>query len=84
MGSLTHPFDPETLYELLDDGNVRVSKAGKAGVFNCDGVYQSGDIREADPQVCNWVSNEPKPDTQLSTSRIAGRDGTKKLESHLG
>lgn len=73
--SLTHPFDPETLYELMEDGNIRVSKGGKFGIFTPKGVHISGEIREADPQVCVWVNNVPNPDTQLTTSRIAGRDG---------
>ncbi len=72
--ALTHPFDAECLYELRDDGNIRVSKAGKEGIFTPAGVHVSGQIREADPQVCVWVSNVPNPDTQLATSRIAGRD----------
>lgn len=72
--SLAHPFDPECLYELMEDGNVRVRRAGKEGVFSPAGVHISGEIREADPQVCVWVNNVPDPDTQLATSRIAGRD----------
>jgi hypothetical protein len=82
--SMTHPFDTDTTYELLDDGNVRVSRAGKAGIFTGEGIHVSGDIREADPQVCNWVNNVPNPDTQQSVSRIAGRDDAgAKLASHL-
>jgi hypothetical protein len=72
--ALTHPFDPDSLYELMDDGNIRVSKGGEEGIFTNRGVHLSGSIREADPQVCVWVSNVPNPDTQLATSRIAGRD----------
>jgi hypothetical protein len=72
--SLTHPFDPDSLYELTEDGNIRVSKGGREGLFSPAGVHLSGDIREADPQICVWVSNVPNPDTQLATSRIAGRD----------
>ena len=75
--ALTHPFDPESLYELTDDGNIRVSKAGKQGLFSPLGVHLAGEIREADPQICVWVSNVPNPDTQLATSRIAGRDDGK-------
>jgi len=82
--SMTHPFDTDTTYELLADGNVRVSREGKAGIFTGEGIYVSGDIREADPQVCNWVNNVPNPDTQQSVSRIAGRDDAgAKLVSHL-
>jgi hypothetical protein len=72
--SLTHPFDPESLYELTEDGTIRVSKAGRYGIFSPAGVHLSGEIREADPQICVWVSNVPNPATQLTTSRIAGRD----------
>ena len=82
--SLTHPFDTEALYERMDDGNIRVSKGGKVGIFTAEGIHLSGEIREADPQVCNWVNNVPDPATQLSTSRIAGRDAGKPAPvSHL-
>jgi hypothetical protein len=75
--SLTHPFDSDSHYELMDDGNIRVSNGGKEGIFTPRGIHVSGDIREADPQICVWVSNVPNPDTQLATSRIAGRDDGK-------
>ena len=75
--ALTHPFDPDSLYELMEDGNIRVSKAGREGIFSARGVHICGEIREADPQVCVWVANVPNPDTQLATSRIAGRDSGK-------
>ena len=74
MSKLTHPFDPETLYELTDAGTVRVSKGDQEGYFTDQGIHISGDIREADPQVCVWVCNNPDPATQLATSRMAGRD----------
>jgi len=77
--SLTHPFDPESRYELLDDGTVKLTRADLLGIFTAQGVYLSGDIREADPQICNWVSNVPDPETQMATSRIAGRDDGKGL-----
>ncbi len=72
--SLTHPFEPDSLYELMEDGNIRVSKNGREGIFTPAGVHVSGEIRQADPQICVWVSNVPDPATQLATSRIAGRD----------
>ena len=75
--SLTHPFDPDSLYERMEDGNIRVSNGGSEGIFSPAGVHLSGEIRVADPQICNWVSNVPNPDTQLATSRIAGRDDGK-------
>lgn len=74
MSTLTHPFDPDTFYELDEDGNVRVRKGDKFGIFTGEGVHLSGEIREADPQLCVWVSNNPDPAGQLSPSRLAGRD----------
>ena len=80
--SLSHPFDTDSIYELMADGNIRVTNKGREGIFTGEGVHVSGEIREADPQICNWVSNVPNPDTQLSTSRIAGRD-TQGKGTHL-
>ena len=72
--AMTHPFDTDAFYELIEDGNIRVTRNGEEGTFTGEGIHLSGSIREADPQVCNWISNVPNPDTQLSQSRIAGRD----------
>ena len=64
MASLTHPFDPDTLYELDSDGNIRVSNGNSVGIFTPKGVWISGEIREADPQLCVWVGNNPGDDNQ--------------------
>ena len=74
-----HPFDDEIKYDLLDDGNIQITHGDKSGIFTGEGVWISGEIRESDPQLCNWISNVPNPDTQLATSRIAGRDDGKGL-----
>jgi len=72
--SMTHPFDPDSLYELTEDGTIKISRDGKTGFFTGEGIYISGEIRSADPQLCNWITNVPNPETQLTASRIAGRD----------
>jgi hypothetical protein len=83
--STIHPFDTDTTYQRLEDGNVQVICGDKSGIFTGEGIYVSGDIRFADPQMCNWVNNVPNPDTQLSVSRIAGRDDAgNKMATHLG
>ncbi len=74
MASLYHPFDTDMLYELTDDGHIRVSGGGKSGIFTTEGRHVSGELREADPQLCVWVGNNPDPQTQLAKSRVAGRD----------
>lgn len=82
--SMTHPFDPDSLYELTDEGTIRITRDGKTGFFTGEGIYLSGEIRSADPQLCNWITNVPNPDTQLTASRIAGRDDAgKSIASHL-
>lgn len=63
MASITHPFDPDTLYQVNDDGNIRLSNGNLVGIFTAEGVYLSGDIRQADPQLCVWVANNPDPAT---------------------
>ena len=74
MASSRHPFDPDTLYELTDDGNIRLSNGNREGIFTDEGRHLSGEILEADPQLCVWVANNPDPDAVLATSRLAGRD----------
>ena len=63
MPSILHPFDPETLYQLDEDGNIRVSKGNSVGVFTRTGVHLSGDLKQADPQLCVWVGTNPDPAT---------------------
>lgn len=61
MPSMTHPFDPETLYVLDEDGNIRVTRGNSVGVFTNEGVHLSGDLKQADPQLCVWIGNVPDP-----------------------
>ena len=68
MPSMTHPFDPETLYQLDDDGNIRVSRGNSVGIFTNEGIHISGDLKQADPQLCVWLGNNPDPS-------ISGRPG---------
>ncbi|MDA0979074.1 MAG: hypothetical protein O3B72_10980 [Proteobacteria bacterium] len=71
---IRHPFEPETIYDLNEDGNVTITRDGSVGVFTPEGIYISGDIREADPQMCVWTANNPDPNSQLTPSRFAERD----------
>jgi len=68
MASLTHPFDPDTLYELTADGNIRVSNGKTFGIFTTQGQHLSGDLRQADPQLCVWVGNNPDASNQQMAS----------------
>ncbi len=63
MASMTHPFDPDSLYQLDDDGNIRITNGNRVGIFTTEGIWISGDIKQADPQLCVWVGNNPDPAT---------------------
>lgn len=68
MASMTHPFDPDTLYELAADGNIRVSNGKTFGIFTTKGQHISGELRQADPQLCVWVGNNPDAANQQMAS----------------
>ena len=61
MATTTHPFDPSITYEMIEEGNIRLSQGDKFGIFTNEGRHISGEIREADPQLCVWVGNNPIP-----------------------
>ena len=67
--STRHPFT-HALYELQADGNVGVTLGDQAGLFRPDGRWISGKLREADPQLCVWVANNPQAEAE-SDSHLA-------------
>ena len=54
MLGMRHPLT-RALYEQDGNGNVRVSKDGKYGLFTSSGEWLDGEIFEADPQLCGWI-----------------------------
>ena len=74
MANQYHPFDTDHLYEVTEDGNIRVTAGDRTGLFTDEGIHISGEIKQADPQLCVWVANNPDPDNQLTKPRIAGRE----------
>ena len=52
---LYHPFT-RALYERHGDGEIKVTDGERVGVFTSDGRWISGELRECDPQLCNWVA----------------------------
>ncbi len=53
---LRHPLSG-AIYTLQDDGNVRVEQDGKSGVFDPDGAWQSGEIRDGDKHFIGWIGS---------------------------
>lgn len=75
--SIRHPFSG-AVYALLPDGNVRVSGDGAEGVFRPDGRWVSGVLREADPQMCVWISNQSPPPEQLESTLVVTQEGAER------
>jgi hypothetical protein len=55
VNGVQHPFSG-ALYEQDGAGHIVVSLDGRSGLFHGDGRWISGEIREADPHLCGWVS----------------------------
>jgi hypothetical protein len=60
MRAIRHPLSG-AIYDLQNDGTIRVEKDGKAGIFRADGTYVSGEIFFADPQLCVWIGGRELP-----------------------
>ncbi|MEM8903513.1 MAG: transposase [Actinomycetota bacterium] len=57
MPVIRHPFT-RNRYDLVD-GAIEVTDGdGRSGRFRFDGSWISGEIREADPQLCNWIGGK--------------------------
>lgn len=54
MNGVRHPFT-DALYEP-EDGLVRVTLGRRRGLFDADGRWVAGDLREADVHLCGWVA----------------------------
>lgn len=54
MRGVVHPFS-KALYEQDGEGHVIVTDGARTGLFEIDGSWISGEIKEADPHLCGWV-----------------------------
>jgi hypothetical protein len=65
VNGIRHPFT-HALYEP-EDGAVRVTLDGRSGLFTAEGRWISGDLREADPQLCGWTAGPRLVSRRLMT-----------------
>ena len=63
--SIRHPFDRDSVYELIGDDQVRITRGDQSGLFTAEGVYVEGEIKQADPQLCVWICNNPEPPPEM-------------------
>ncbi len=60
MRTIKHPLSG-ALYDLTADGAIEVTKNGKRGLFNDQGIWLEGEIRQADPHLCLWIAGKQLP-----------------------
>jgi hypothetical protein len=65
VNGIIHPFT-KALYEVDDDGNIRVTSGERVGVFDINGKWIAGELRECDPQLCGWVGGPQIANHRLS------------------
>ena len=56
MSGLRHPLSG-AVYEVTDEGSIRVTTDESSGLFDREGVWISGELRASDPQMCNWLAS---------------------------
>ena len=61
MPQLKHPISG-ALYSLEGNHLVKVDNNGVVGYFTVDGQYHSGEIRQADPHLVQWLAGPQLPD----------------------
>ena len=71
--AIKHPFTA-AIYELQPDGTVLNTDGDSQGLFKRDGRWISGELREADPQMCVWISNQPPPPEELESAWALSQD----------
>ena len=60
MRTIKHPLSG-ALYDLTDDGAIEVTKNGKRGLFDDQGIWLEGEIRQADAHLCLWIAGKQLP-----------------------
>jgi hypothetical protein len=60
MPALKHPLTG-AIYSLEPDGTVKVDNNGVVGLFTRDGRYLSGEIKQADPHLVQWLGGPQLP-----------------------
>ena len=68
MRSMKHPLTG-VVYELDDDGDVRLTDGDRTGTFDRYGRWLSGERLIPDPEMCLWVGAGPRQAVDLSTNR---------------
>lgn len=59
------------IYERIEENRVKVTHPnGGWGIFDADAGYIEGDVKSADPQICNWFGGKLLPGMEEETLPI--------------
>ena len=72
MNGIKHPFSG-ALYEP-EAGAVRVTLGDRDGLFTAEGRWISGELREADPQLCGWAAGARLKSARLRPTPAAAAE----------
>jgi hypothetical protein len=73
--TINHPLSGAT-YDLQADGSVRVvAKDGSIGIFDKNGEWQSGELKQADPHLCLWIGGKELPNRFQQAADALKHDG---------
>ncbi len=74
MRSIKHPLSG-AIYDLTEQGTIRVDKNGTVGEFDAHGRWLGGDLKQADPHLCLWIAGRQLPNRfQQAAAALAGAD----------
>lgn len=66
------------IYETETDGVARIrARSGETGRFDAFGNWIDGDLREADPHLCQWVAGRQLPEGMAANTKdlpMGGKD----------
>lgn len=69
MRQLRHPLSG-AIYEEAGRDRVQVTdRSGATGVFTGDGMWVSGELRQADPEMCRWIRSGDHPSPRIKSNR---------------
>jgi hypothetical protein len=75
MRAIRHPLSG-AVYDLTDRGTIRVERDSRTGEFDSNGVWLSGELRSADPQLCLWIGGVELPNRFQQAARALSEQET--------
>jgi hypothetical protein len=80
--SIKHPLSG-AIYDLTEQGTIRVDKNGVTGEFDAQGRWLGGELEQADPHLCLWIAGRQLPNRfQQAAAALASTDASAEADEH--